>query len=38
MFEMILSAAVGYGFGMLNPAALISYLKRKDLRDCSHAV
>lgn len=33
MTEMILSAAVGYGLGQLSPAALISKLKNKDLRE-----
>lgn len=32
MTEMILSAAIGYGLGALSPAALISALKKKDLR------
>ena len=33
MTEMILSAAIGYGLGQLSPAALISKLKNKDLRE-----
>lgn len=33
MIEMVLSAAVGYGIGQLSPAALISKLKNKDLRE-----
>lgn len=33
MTEIVLSAAVGYGLGQLNPAALISKLKNKDLRE-----
>ena len=32
MTEMVLSAAIGYGMGQINPAALISKLKNKDLR------
>ena len=33
MTEMVLSAAIGYGLGQLNPAALISKLKNRDLRE-----
>ena len=33
MMEVALSAAIGYGLGQLSPAALISNLKRKDLRE-----
>ena len=33
MTEMLLSAAIGYGIGQLSPAALISKLKNKDLRE-----
>lgn len=33
MTEMILSAALGYGLGSLSPSALISTLKKKDLRE-----
>lgn len=33
MTEMVLSAAIGYGLGQLSPAALISKLKNKDLRE-----
>ena len=33
MTEMVLSAAIGYGIGQLNPAALISKIKNKDLRE-----
>lgn len=33
MTEIVLSAAVGYGLGQLSPAALISKLKNKDLRE-----
>ena len=33
MTEMILSAAIGYGLVQLSPAALISKLKNKDLRE-----
>lgn len=32
MTELVLSAAIGYGMGQMNPAALISKLKKKDLR------
>ena len=33
MTELILSAAVGYGLGQLSPAALISKIKNRDLRE-----
>lgn len=33
MMEVMLSAAIGYGLGQLSPAALISTLKKKDLRE-----
>lgn len=33
MTEMLLSAAIGYGIGQLSPAALISKLKNRDLRE-----
>ena len=33
MTEVLLSAAIGYGIGQLSPAALISKLKNKDLRE-----
>ena len=33
MTELILSAAIGYGLGQLSPAALLSKLKNKDLRE-----
>ena len=33
MTEMLLSAAIGYGIGQQSPAALISKLKNKDLRE-----
>ena len=33
MTEMVLSAASGHGLGQLNPAALISKLKNRDLRE-----
>ena len=33
MTEIVLSAAIGYGLGQLSPAALISKLKNKDLRE-----
>ena len=33
MTEMLLSAAIGYGIGQLSPAALISKIKNKDLRE-----
>ncbi len=33
MTEVLLSAALGYGIGQLSPAALISKLKNKDLRE-----
>lgn len=33
MTEMVLCAAIGYGLGQLSPAALISKLKNKDLRE-----
>ena len=32
MTELVLSAAIGYGMGQINPAELISKLKKKDLR------
>lgn len=33
MMEVAVSAAIGYSIGQLSPAALISNLKRKDLRE-----
>lgn len=33
MIEMIMSAVIGYGLGQLSPAALISKMKNKDLRE-----
>lgn len=33
MTEILLSSAIGYGLGALSPAALISKLKNKDLRE-----
>lgn len=33
MTEVVLSAAIGYGLGQLSPAALISKLKNRDLRE-----
>lgn len=33
MTEILVSAAVGYGLGQLSPAALISKIKNKDLRE-----
>lgn len=33
MTEILVSAAIGYGIGQLSPAALISKLKNKDLRE-----
>ena len=33
MTEVLLSAAIGYGIGLLSPAALISKLKNKDIRE-----
>ncbi|MBQ8857122.1 MAG: glycerol-3-phosphate acyltransferase [Lachnospiraceae bacterium] len=33
MTEIVLSAAIGYGLGQLSPAALISKMKNKDLRE-----
>ena len=33
MTELVLSAAIGYGMGQINPAAMVSKLKKKDLRE-----